>query len=262
MKETQSTLVRGFELLKLVVKTGRAVSSAYLAEELDLPKQTVHRIAQQLEEQGYLKREPNGKKFSVGDEFRDMARDALKHSSLNSHRKIILSDLSKEVGETCNLTILDGNEILYLERVETNWPYRIQLPVGKHYPLHCTASGKLFLANMPKATRKRLLKSITLTKETEKTITDVNTLERHLESICESGMGTDNGEFLDDMVAVAVPVFDKSNQVVFTIAVHAPSARKSIEELRQFLPALRNAAQRFAVTEFGEFAPSEHDPQR
>ncbi|WP_394209135.1 IclR family transcriptional regulator [Enterovibrio calviensis] len=251
MKETQSTLIRGFHILEKIVKADKPLSSVYLAEELDLPKQTVHRIAQQMEEEGLLQREPDGKRFTAGPRLRDLARDTLKNSSINVHRYTILKELSDEVGETCNLTILDGYEILYLERVETNWPYRIHLPVGTHYPLHCTASGKLFLADMKASARKRLLKSMNLTRETAQTITDIDQLETHLAKIAEDGVGMDSGEFLDDMVALAVPVIDNDNRVAFTVAVHAPSARKTPEELRQYLPLLRRAAQRLAVAEFG-----------
>lgn len=183
MKETQSTLIRGFVILEKIVKADKPLSSVYLAEELGLPKQTVHRIAQQLEEEGLLQREPDGKRFTAGNRLRALARDTLKNSAINVHRFSILKELSDQIGETCNITILDGTEILYLERVETNWPYRIHLPVGKHYPLHCTASGKLFLADMKSATRKRLLKSLPLSRETPQTITDVNELEKHLANI-------------------------------------------------------------------------------
>ncbi|AMG29556.1 IclR family transcriptional regulator [Grimontia hollisae] len=251
MKETQSTLIRGFVILEKIVKADKPLSSVYLAEELGLPKQTVHRIAQQLEEEGLLQREPDGKRFTAGNRLRALARDTLKNSAINVHRFSILKELSDQIGETCNITILDGTEILYLERVETNWPYRIHLPVGKHYPLHCTASGKLFLADMKPATRKRLLKSVPLSRETPQTITDVNELEKHLVNIAKDGVGVDTGEFLDDMVAIAVPVIDNDNRVAFTVAVHAPSARKSLEELRQYLPLLRRAAQRLALAEFG-----------
>ncbi|KXF82978.1 IclR family transcriptional regulator [Enterovibrio coralii] len=251
MKETQSTLIRGFHILEKIVKAEKPLSSVYLAEELDLPKQTVHRIAQQLEEEGLLQREPDGKRFTAGARLLDLARGTLKNSSINAHRYTILKELSDEIGETCNLTILDGYQILYLERVETNWPYRIHLPVGANFPLHCTASGKLFLADMKATTRKRLLKSMSLTRETSQTITDTVQLEAHLAKIAEDGVGTDSGEFLDDMVAIAVPVINNENRVVFTVAVHAPSARKTTEELRQYLPLLRRAAQRLAVAEFG-----------
>ncbi len=246
---TQSTLVRGFLIIEKIVEAERAVSSVYLAEELGLPKASVHRIAQQLEDEGLIQREPGGKRFTGSRRLRKLAMSTLSNSVLSAHRTSILQSLSEEVGETCNLTVLDGNEIVYLDRVETNWPYRIHLPIGSHLPLHCTATGKLFLAYMKPAIRQKMLDSLTLTRHTEHTITDIETLEDQLNKISAEGVGEDNGEYLDGLVSLAVPVIDENKQICFAIAIHAPSVRKSLSELRQYLPALRHAAGRIATSE-------------
>ena len=246
---TQSTLIRGFLIVEKVVQADRPLSSAYLAEELDLPKATVHRICQQLQDEGLLQREPDGKRFTGGKRLRNLAMSTLSNSVIGAHRHSILQALSKEVDETCNLTVLDGNEIVYLDRVETNWAYRIHLPVGSHLPLHCTAAGKLFLANMKPAARRRLISSLTLSRHTALTITDPEALHEHLNKIAAEGVGYDAGEFLDGLVAISVPVIGDDNQMCFVIAIHAPSVRKSLEELRQYLPALRHAAARMAASE-------------
>lgn len=251
MKEngTQSTLIRGFAIVEKIVQADRPLSSAFLAEDLGLPKATVHRICQQLEEQGLLQREPGGKRFTGGRRLRDLAMSTLSNSVLHAHRRAILQTLSQEVGETCNLTVMDGNEIVYLDRIETNWPYRIHLPIGSHLPLHCTATGKLFLANMKPAVRRRLIDSLTLTRHTDQTVTDAGVLEAQLRKIADEGVGYDSGEFLEGMVAIAVPVIDASGRMRFAIAIHAPSVRKSLDDLRQYLPRLRHAAARLAAAE-------------
>lgn len=252
---TQSTLSRGLLITEKIVQAERPLSSAFLAEELDLPKATVHRIAQQLEEEGILQREPGGKRFTGGKRLRNLAFSTLSNSVLTAHRSLILQELSDEIGETCNLTVLDGNEIVYLDRVETNWPYRIHLPVGSHLPLYCTATGKLFLANMKPAIRKRVLGSLSLVEHTDRTITDLAVLEAQLDTVSEEGVGYDNGEYLDGMVSLAVPVIDARGQMCFAIAAHAPAERKSLSELRQYLPALRRAAGRMAAAECAEQDP-------
>lgn len=246
---TQSTLIRGFLIAEKIVQADRPLSSAYLAEELDLPKATVHRICQQLEDEGLLQREPGGKRFTGGKRLRALAMSTLSNSVIGAHRHSILQALSQEVGETCNLTILDGNEIVCLDRVETNSAYRIHLPVGSHLPLHCTAAGKLFLANMKPAARRRLINSLTLSRHTDLTITDPEALHEHLNKIAAEGVGYDAGEFLEGLVAISVPVIGEDNQACFVIAIHAPAVRKSLDELRQYLPALRHAAARMAASE-------------
>ena len=246
---TQSTLIRGFLIVEKIVQADRPISSAYLAEELDLPKATVHRIAQQLEEEGLLQREPGGRRFTGGKRLRELAMTTLSNAVIGAPRRAILEALSQEVGETCNLTMLDGSEIVYLDRIETNWPYRIHLPVGSHLPLHCTATGKLFLANMRPAARRRLIDSLSLSRHTDLTITNAEQLEQQLDKIANEGVGYDTGEYLEGMIAIAVPVIGEDGQMCFAIAIHAPSARKSIDELRQYLPIMRRAAARMAALE-------------
>ena len=249
---TQSTLIRAFLMLETMMKANKPLTSAYLAEDLDLPKATVHRIAQQLEEEGLLQREPNGKRFVGGLRLRKLATSVLSNSVMTASRHIILQSLSEQINETCNLTALDGNEIIYLDRIESNWPYRIHLPVGSHLPLHCTAAGKLFLANMNASWQQRYLRAITLNKYTDKTILDVEELRAQLKLITKKEVGYDKGEYIDGMIALAVPVKNEMGEVCFSIAVHAPSARISIEELEAYLPQLNEAAKKIAELECQE----------
>ena len=246
---TQSTLIRGFLIAEKIVEADRPVSSAYLAEVLELPKATVHRIACQLEDTGLLQREPDGKRFTGGPRLRKLALSTLSNSVVTASRHAILQSLSEEINETCNLTTLDGDQIIYLDRVEANWPYRIHLPIGSRLPLHCTATGKLFLSNMDTAQRHRLLSSLPLKQYTDKTITDVAELQLQLKKTANEGVGYDTGEYLEGMVAIAVPVIGEKNRICFAIAIHAPSTRKTLAELRQYLPVLRHAAAKMAETE-------------
>lgn len=244
---TQSTLIRGLKLLETIMQADKPLTSAYLAEDLDMPKATVHRIAQQLEEEGYLQREPNGKRFVGGIRLRSLATAVLSNSVITASRHQVLQSLSEEINETINLATLDGNEIIYLDRIESNWPVRIHLPIGSHLPLHCTATGKLFLANMKPVWQKQFLKSTTLTKYTNKTIVDVDYLSQQLKEISLDDVGYDVGEYIDGMIALSIPVKDESGQAYYAIAVHAPSARITIAELSKFLPQLKVAANKIAA---------------
>lgn len=244
---TNSTLVRAFSLLDQVVEAERPLSGADLVERLRLPKPTVHRLARQLEQQGLLQRELDGRRYAPGHRLRKLALRVLAHSSIGAPRHAILQSLSEQLGETCNITVLDGNQTVYFDRVEANWPVRIQLPPGSRLPLHCTASGKLFLAHMSQRDRGRLLAAAPLKAHTDRTITDAGQLEHELQRIAAEGLSTDNEEFITGMVAVAVPVHDASGHICATVAVHAPTVRKPLQELRQHVPALRRAAASLAA---------------
>ena len=241
------SLLRGYIVLEWVARSKFPVSASDLARQLGMAKPTVHRIALQLEAQGLLQREPRGKKFLPGKRLREFSKTVLANSSGSEVFHNILKNLAEEVGETCNCCLLDGQRIVYFDRVESNWPIRVQLTVGSQLPLYCTASGKVFLAYMPTKVRKKFIQSIALTKQTENTITDVETLEASLQKIKETGVGEDNQEFLQGMVAIAVPVMASDGSFHFTLAIHAPTVRKSVSSLYRCLPALQEAAKKFAA---------------
>lgn len=242
VNNSQSALLRGLAVIEWISAQDRAVSSAEAADAVELPKSTVHRMAVQLEAQGYLQRVPGSKRFSGGARLHYLALAAVSNSVIGAPRHAVLQSLSEEIEETCNCTTLDGSHIVYLDRVEANWPYRIHLPVGSRVPLHCTASGKLFLALMPRSQRDRMLQTLTLDRHTDRTITDPIRLNTQLERIGEERISIDEGEYLDGLISVAIPVFDEHERICFAIAVHAPTARRSVPELRRYLPAMRRAA--------------------
>lgn len=236
------TILRGLIVLETVVKAMRPISATDIIEQLDLPKPTVNRILKQLEEAGLLQREPINRRYLPGSRTRDLVFDVMSNKALGGPRHAILKELSEEIGETCNCTMLDRDHTIYFDRVEANWPYRIHLPIGSQLPLHCTASGKLFLAFMDQRRQDGLLTPSVFKRYTNRTITDPELLRTELKSIEQTGVGIDDEEFMIGMVAIAVPVFNVANEVCFTIAVHAPKVRKSLEALRQYLPALKHAA--------------------
>ncbi len=242
------TILRGLAVLEQVIKTRRPVSTAELIKKLGLLKPTINRILLQLEEEGLLQREPIHKHYLPGPRARKMVFDVMSNEDLSAPRHAILQALSDEVGETCNCTMLDGNHTVYFDRVETDWPYRIQLPVGSHLPLHCTASGKLFLAHMNARQRRRLITAAPLKNYTDCSITDTKLLNAELKRIKANGYGIDNEELMDGMVAVSVPIFNADNEICFTLAVHAPTVRKSLDELIEFIPLMHESAEAMAAS--------------
>jgi DNA-binding IclR family transcriptional regulator len=165
----------------------------------------------------------------------------------------VLEALARETGETCNLGMLDGNGVVYLDRVETHWPLRLQLSVGSHVPLHCTAMGKLFLAHMPKRVRENYYAAAPLERFTERTITDPDQMEDEIAAIRGDGVSINNQEYMVGLVGMAVPVRDpvSKSRLTAAVAIHAPEARLNAADIRKFLPALQGAAERLSVL-FGE----------
>lgn len=242
-----SSAERSLRLLALLASEGRALTLADLAARLSLPKGTAHRICTQLLAAGFLARDVDERAFSVGPALRQLAFDTLNHGVVRGLRHDVLSELVRQVGETCNFTTLDGTQVLYLDRVEAQWPLRLTLEIGSHVPLHCTASGKLLLAQMPRKERDAVIAGLTLTRMTRNSIVAASRLRAECDAIIERGHACDNEEFIAGLVAVAVPVRNAAGAVRAAIAVHAPTARMSLDEALAQLDALEAAAQRMGT---------------
>ena len=148
-----SSMMRALTLLETIAARGTPATPTQLNEALDLPKPTIHRLCATLEEFGFLQKSLDGRGLTVGPRLRAIAQNALLSSEQLFLIRAILEKISDTVGETANITVPDFNRMRYLDRVETQWPLRLQLPVGSQVPLHCTASGKLYLSSLPRAAR-------------------------------------------------------------------------------------------------------------
>lgn len=217
---------------------------AELSEKVDIPKATAHRLCARLLELQFISRDIDERFFAIGPALRKLAFDVLNHGTLNGLRHRILTELVEETGQTCNFTTLDGVQVLYLDRVEAPHPWRLTLSVGVHVPLHCTASGKLFLALMPAAQQRMVVEQLPLAPLTPASITDVEALMQELELTRQRGYGFDAEEFVTGLVAIAVPVLDEDQQLRAALAMHCPTSHVSASESLERLPALRSAAQR------------------
>lgn len=241
--KSESIALRAFSLLEYIAKAEGSVSLDEIARGCDLPKPTAFRILDMLRGAALLQRDPEGKRYIMGPRLSLLAYEVLQHSIQRAECHHILEDLVDEIGETCNITMLDGNEVLYLDRVETKLPLRLSLNPGTRVPLHCTASGKLFLSRMSPKQIQRLLGKPPLARYTDKTITDLDVLFHELKVIRQTGIGTYDSEIFDDSVSIAVPIGGSNKRVYMAIAVHGPASRVTLPIcMERFLPALRRAA--------------------
>ena len=229
-------------LLELIASRDRPFSLPALVAETHLPKPTLHRMLQQLENAGLLQRESDGRHYGTGSRLRRLAENLLLHDVHHGARRAVLRALVEEVGESCNLTALSGNEVVYLDRVETAAPLRFYLHPGSRVPAHCSASGKVFLAQMTREQRRRLLAHAPLERCTPNTLTDLDRLERELKKVQREGMAIDDEEFLPGLVCLAVLVPRAAGPSNLCVALQAPVSRVPAARARKLLPALQRAA--------------------
>jgi IclR family transcriptional regulator, acetate operon repressor len=249
-----SAIERTLAILEAMAVASRPRAASDVAATLGVPKPTVHRICLMLEREGFLRREPDAKRFTVGPRLTRLAQGGLRAAARLGPRHAILEGLSREIRETCNLGILDDRSVVYIDRVEADWPLRLHFDAGSRVDPHCTAIGKLFLAYMPDGERDRLLSALPLARFTDKTITGRAELDRELAKIRRAGYSTDDEEFLMGVVCLAAPITNAAGEVIAAVAMQAPRARMSLREAQRHLPRLKRAAQRYSEVFNGELA--------
>nr|WP_300310771.1 IclR family transcriptional regulator [Halomonas sp.] len=229
-------------LLEVIAEKDQYFTLQSLVDETGMPKPTLHRMLQQLENSGMLQREADNRHYSKGTRLRRLAETLLLNDTVQGARHAVLAELVREVGESCNITALAGAEVLYLDRVETSAPLRFYLHPGSRVPAHCSASGKLFLAQMSPSQRRRLLAEVPLTSFTRNTITDIDALEAEIEEVRQQGYAFDDEEFLPGLLCIAVLAPNPSGVSNVGLAIQAPIMRMDRQRALECLPVLERAA--------------------
>lgn len=243
--------LRPLLLLETLSQQHSGISLSALAERLGLPKASVMRLLHALQGQAYVMRDPGTSVFTLGPRAAALGLRTLHAASVAHRYRPLLSALVQRLGETCNLTTREGAQVLYIDRVETTEPLRMTLPPGSRVPLHCTASGKLFLSQMPAPDCQALVEGLARERKTAHTHTSVAALMAEIERTRKRGIGVDNEEFINGMVAIAIPVRDAQGQCVAAVACHTPTARLSLTDLLAHAPAIERTAQQIAALLLG-----------
>lgn len=234
---------RHLSLLELIATRETPSTLQGLTEETGLPKPTLHRMLQQLEDSGMVLRDGDGRHFRTGPRMRRMSERTLLTDVHHGARHRILTHLVEELGESCNITALAGDEVVYLDRVETTEPLRFTLAPGSRVPAHASASGKMLLSQLRPAQRRRLLSAGTLKTFTPKTIHNPAEVEREIAQAADRGYAIDDEEFLPGLVCAAVLVPSRNGISTLCVAVQAPAMRLDPEHCGDLVPALQRAAE-------------------
>ncbi len=236
------TNLRILRIIEIIARSDEALTPAGINREIDLPKATVHRLCRTLEAEGYLVRDGGSGKLRPARRLRSLSSGLLHASSAHIARHQVLLGIAGEVRETVNFVVAEERGMRYLDRVETEWPFRIQLPVGTNVPFHCTASGKVFMASLPEPQCRAFVNALTLTRLTANTHAEPSSLLADVREIRRNGYALDREEFIEGMNAVAVPVLSPDGAWTAAIAIHAPVQRLSVEAAVARVDVLREGA--------------------
>ncbi|RJR31342.1 MAG: winged helix-turn-helix transcriptional regulator [Desulfobacteraceae bacterium] len=206
-REYIQSLGRGFRILELFGEHASPLSLTEVANHTGLNKTTAQRFLRTLCTLGYVERQEN-RKFFWGPRILSLGVLYLNSSNLVKVAKPFLDELSGELHRTVNMAVLDGGHVVFLYRREVKVFLKYDLHPGSRLPAHCTASGKVLLAGLPKERLRELLREMELTKVTPRTITDPDLLQKEIARTRRRGYSICDRELSMDLLSIGAPVYD------------------------------------------------------
>jgi len=219
------TVENTLALLELLVFTGEEMTLGEIAKALSWSKSKTHRYITSLRDLHYVEQSNKTGRYRLG--IRAFEIDAVLPCKWNICSIAIpeIKELNGRLDEIVHLaTMLDG-KVLYIEKLLSTNNISISSDVGAKHPVHCTSLGKVMLANKEKADILSIIEKHGLQKRTERTITEINILEKELEDIRRQGYAINDGELMENLRCVAAPIYDRNGNVDYSISVASEAGR-------------------------------------
>jgi IclR family transcriptional regulator, KDG regulon repressor len=224
MSDGVQSLTRALGILETLATSSDGLGISELSRKVRLPASTIHRLLSTLGRNGYVIQLDN-EKYRLGHKLIEIGRNFLDSSHLTKIIRPYLEEASRETGETANLVILDKDEALYLDKVESSRILRVFSMIGSRAPLYCTASGKVLLAGFPEEQLRRYLRNTKLKALTPNTITSPAALRNELGTAMARGYAYDLEECELGARCAAVPVMGLRDRILGAISISGPAVR-------------------------------------
>jgi DNA-binding IclR family transcriptional regulator len=233
------SLARALRLLHALEDGPRTLDELTAVD--DVHKTTVLRLLRTLEDDRFVRHDEQHR-YSLGSGLFALAAVALDQRDVRATARRHLERLSAETSQTVHLATLEGTEIVYVDKIDAPQGVPMASRIGLRAPVHCTAVGKVLIADLPAAARRESVASLGFERFTTRTITDTEEFERELDRAEERGFAVDHEEHESFINCVAVPVRDGTGAVVAAVSVSVPTVSLDHDGVLALLPAVRRAA--------------------
>lgn len=236
------SLGRALGLLDILGQNGGECSLREIARASKLPPSTVHRLLASLQQRGFVVQNKTTSNYTLGENLILLGRKAEKQRDVRNLARPYLEKLAHATSETVNLTTLMGNSVVQLDHVESPNILKVTWDAGQQFPVYASASGKIFLAHLPKDELEQVLKSLRLERFTRRTIVDVKKTRAELELVRIRGYAIDDAEREEGVRCISAPIFNSRGRVVAAVSVSGPSLRLSLAKLDALADSVRDTA--------------------
>ncbi|MFV0474486.1 MAG: IclR family transcriptional regulator [Pikeienuella sp.] len=217
------TLLKGLSVLEHVVRSETPVRSTDVAAAMDLRKSNAHRVLRTLVEAGYIHQDPRSREFSPTLKLWEMGATVVARLDLRQRAAETLRRLAQDTGETVHLSVLDGNEVIYIDKIDSSQPVGAYTLLGGRAPAYCVATGKAILAEMERERLEPVFAA--LVGHSDNTITSPEALLADFEETRKRGYSINRGEWRNSVWGLASVVRDARNAVTAAVGVSGPDFR-------------------------------------
>jgi DNA-binding IclR family transcriptional regulator len=236
-----SSIARSIQVIGLLARRGPLGVRA-VAQQLELPLGSAHRILTDLGSESIIERTAAGE-WQLSYRLLEIVGVQLERVQLPRLARPLLEQLASDTRETTFLAVPSGNEIVYLDKVQTDMQLQLNVELGTRRPMHCTGLGKAILAFLPEAQQEQVLASAPLRTYTANTITDPIVLRVELERTRQRGYATDREEIIQGVHCIAVPILNHAGRPVGAISIAGTTPKTDGERLDAMVSRLKSAGE-------------------
>lgn len=236
-----SAIAKTLELMDLVALAPRPPSFTQLMQSSGLPRATLHRLLGVLVDHGMLQATPE-RCYTPGMHLLELSRHTWENLDVRQAAAPAIAELGRRTGETVHLAMLSDDAVVYIDKVECDYPLRLHSSIGKRGPVHCTAVGKAMAACLPPAEQRALAARLELKRHTPHTLASQRALLAELARIRDEGLAFDREEHVIGIHCVAAAILDFRGRCVGGISLTAPTARVDAARLAEYGAWVRAAA--------------------
>ncbi len=256
-----STVRRAILLLDTLAQHPTGVGLSEVARAAKLHHATAYRLLSTLCDARLVELREGDRKYRLGLRVLELAGALGESLEIREVARPLLTWLAKTTGETVHLATLDGDEMVFLERVDGVQPVTLRTRVGFRAPAHVTAVGKAVLAFSPPLVVDRFLRGRQLKRYTLHTITGPDAFAAHLETVRRQGFAVDNEEHRLSIRCVGAPIFDHLGRPVAAVSIAGPMFRLSTRRMRELAEVVKQAARRISEA-LGHRVATSHSAER
>jgi IclR family pca regulon transcriptional regulator len=234
-------LSRGLSVLRAFSGQQEKMTLAEVARIVGLSRATTRRCLLTLQALGYV--HMAGREFQVAPKVLTLAQAYLSSSLLPRIAPPFLERISEKLGESCSVSVLSGNEVVYVARSKSRRISAMMRDVGSHQPAYCTSMGRVLLAGLSPAELDAYFRAVTLRAYTKYTVTDETVLRAILDEVRTQQYCASDQQLEIDLRALAVPLLDATGRTIGALHATTQASRTTVKQMTsRFLPVLRDAA--------------------